>query len=93
MNKEEIIIPKNREDDSLTNFTQSIYDQISEYQKTHSECGFFVVAGDKKGGVAFASGKKVPVVRAFFESVLRNEECAKILNNVIFALNTYFSKK
>lgn len=84
--KEEKIIEKGRENDSLTVFGKEVYDMINAYQKAHPEFSCLVLMTDKKGGTDFLMGEPKDLAKDFLEAATTHASFFEVVKNVLKTL-------
>lgn len=83
MDEKQTIIASGLENTSLTQFSNSIHDQIEEYVSKHKNTHFMIIGTDRKQGTDSLIGDAKAIAKEFIEIAASNEKFTEVLSEIL----------
>lgn len=86
MEEKQTIIASGLESVSLTQFSNSIHDQIEEYVSKHPGTSFMILGTNKKQGTDSLIGDAKVIAKEFIEIASSNDNFTEVLSEILYYL-------
>lgn len=83
MDKKQTIIVSGLENTSLTQFSNSIHDQIEEYVSKHPGTSFMILGTNRKHGTDSIIGDTKAIAKEFIEIASSNDNFTEVLGEIL----------
>lgn len=83
MDKKQTIIVSGLENTSLTQFSNSIHDQIEEYVSKHPGTSFMILGTNRKQGTDSVIGDTKAIAKEFIEIASSNDNFTEVLGEIL----------
>lgn len=83
MEEKTSIIASGLENTSLTQFSNSIHDQIEEYISKHPGTSFMILGTNRKQGTDSIIGDAKAIAKEFIEIAANNEQFTEVLSEIL----------
>ena len=83
MEEKQTIIASGLESASLTQFSNSIHDQIEEYVSKHPDTSFMILGTNKKQGTDSLIGDAKAIAKEFIKIASSNDNFTEVLSEIL----------
>ena len=83
MDEKQTIIASELENTSLTQFSNSIHDQIEEYVSKHPGTSFMILGTNRKQGTDSIIGDTKVIAKEFIEIASSNDNFTEVLSEIL----------
>lgn len=83
MDEKQTIIASGLENTSLTQFSNSIHDQIEEYVSKHPGTSFMILGTNRKQGTDSIIGDAKAIAKEFIEIASSNDNFTEVLSEIL----------